>query len=134
MFDFFKKKEDHLHGSGNASPGTEPPKVFETGKEIQFTEPLTGMHIYQRALSDEHRKLIMVEIQKQQITVSEFINISRQYLAWQERMILAEKNIRENEQKINIVKDKIRDDLKLPKIWDINPQLIVLEKREPPGG
>lgn len=130
MLGLFKKEEKKDVPAGEASSGL----VFETGKEIQFKDPKTGEFIYQRALSAEHRKILMDAMGKNAGLANRFMQAARQKLLIDEQVVNLNKEIVVSEKEINDEITKVRDELKLDRRWGLNLQLGVLERRDPPNG
>ena len=127
MFNFLKKDISPVPIVSNSQP-----QIMEKGKEVQFKDPKTGQQVYHRSLSSEHRKLLGDAFTNQALIINEYLQTSRQFLAWQQKFLMGEKAIQDNEKILNTTMDEIRNELKLDKRWGINPQLMVLEKRESP--
>ena len=125
MLNFFKKKEP-------PPVAIPPPKVFEPGKEITFRDEKTGMFISQRPLNEEQRKAYFAKIQENAGLANQFIIDSRNFIAHFRRLNDCFDKIDASEKQIREVVNKILDEEKLDKRWDVNPQLGVLQKTDPP--
>ena len=130
MLNLFKKqdvpKEEQPLGS------TLP--VFEEGRERTFKDPKTGEFVSQRMLSSDHRKLLMDKLQKNGGQATQAIQMFRQLVGLLRACLKVDDEIVATEKEINDAMNKVRDDLKLDRRWGLNPNLMILEKREPPDG
>lgn len=124
----FKKKEK----IAEVSP--EAPKVLETGKEVTFRDPKTGEYVYQRTISPEQRKIISQAFQKNSQMATQSIQLSRQRVAVEKAIIENDNKITETEKEINETVQKVREELKIDGRWGLNPNLMILERRDPPEG
>jgi hypothetical protein len=130
MLNLFKKPEEAKAEAPQPSAGL----AFETGKEVQFKDPKSGEFVYQRAISPEHRKLLMDAMQKNAQCANRFMQVCRQELMFSEQKSAINKEIIASEKEINDHINVVRDDLKLDRRWGLNLQLGVLERRDPPNG
>jgi len=132
MLNLFKKPDEpKTDGASLGAPLAQVP-VFEDGKERTFKDPKTGEFVSQRALSPENRKLLMEKLQKNGGQATQTIQLFRQILALMKTAIKLDDDITVSEKEINETMNKIRDDMKLDRRWGLNPQLMILEKRESP--
>ena len=115
------------------SPNSPPNEtMFEVGKEVMIRDPKTGEHIYRMAMSPENRKKIFDVIQKNAGVGQRLINLSINLASILRQLDIEDKGRIESEKTIEVVMNQIRDDMKVPKMWGLNMQLGVLERREPP--
>ena|SRR3990167_4329098 len=127
MLNFLKKKEE-------SKPTIEPqPKVFEANKEITFRDEKTGEFIYQRPLTPEHRQAIMRIMGQNSQLANQFIQLNRNRLSLDSQINNISKAIIDSEKEIGDIVNKVRDELKLDRRWGLNPNLGVLERKDPPG-
>lgn len=129
MFSLLKKKPS------TTEPTPQPQsQVFESGKELQFKDEKTGEFVYQRPLSAEHRKTIMIAMQKNTMCANQAIQLFMGFMNWFDAAGNLKKEIVTTEKSINDSVQIARDDMKLSKEWLLNPQLFILERRCPPEG
>lgn len=131
MLDFFKKKQSKVE-----TIDIVPQEVaaMKTGEEVQFKDPKTGEFVYQRAISAEQRKNVMMSMQKNAQLANQYISTSRQALQIEDQIRAINKAITDSEKEINDTITAVRDELKLDRRWGLNMQLGVLERRDAPGG
>lgn len=130
----FKKPIDIATTPPTSDPiPTTPPNILEVGKEHYFKDPKSGESVYQRAMTAEQRGSIMQAMTKNAGAAQKLIMVSRQKIAVDTNFMAVEKEIQESEKVINDIITKIRDEMKLDRRWGFNPQLGILERRDPPG-
>ena len=135
MFNWSKKK---IPSSNPVIPNPQspipPPEPtnFEVGKEIQSRDPKSGEFIYRIAMSPENRKMIFDTIQKNAGVGQRLLNISINLAAILRQLDVEDKLRIESEKTIEGAVNKVRDEMKLGKMWGLNMGLGVLERREPP--
>ena len=130
MFELFKKKEAK---SITDSPTNSSPLIIPSGQEVTFKDPKTGQLVYQRALSLEHKKMIMDTFQLNAEQMNRFLRAALDFLMALERAQAELQNIKISEKEIFNTVQKVRDELKLGKMWEFLPTNPgVLERREAP--
>ena len=148
---FFKKKEkstneqfyepravnrEYRNPSGTENKAYQnsviPPQT--SNNEITFRDEKTGEFIYQRILSENHKKLIMDTYQKNSIFANAFLSISLQLFQILDKGRLELENIKISEKEIQNTIQTVRDDLKIGKMWEFKPNLQLFERRDPPPG
>jgi len=130
MLGLFEKKKEEP--KAETPPPTNQP--LEIGKEVTFRDPKTGEFIYQRALTQDQRKTIIEPIQRNSMSANKAIQLFIALTGWLENAAAVKAEIVKTEKEIVDAKQKIRDELKLDRQWDINPQTMNFEKRVPPSG
>ena len=133
MLNFFKKSETPTQPNNSPIP-TSPPPALEIGKEVTFKDLKTNEWVYQRALTSEQKKSIIISMQKNSQCANTSIQLSRQRLAVEKAIIENDNQITITEKEINDSLQKVRDELKIDKRWGLNPNLMILERRDPPEG
>ena len=127
--EFFKKKENPP-----TPPATVQPPPIEVGKEVYSKDPKTGQAVYHRAMSAENQQVYMNVIQKNINLAQQFLVASRNFSNYLEQVMVINKGINESEKEIGVTKIKIRDEMKIDNRWDVNMNLGVWERRDPPNG
>jgi len=139
-FNFFGNKKPIVpqpdQTTPQASPNTPPPPnpnpVLEVGKEVTFKDPKTGEFVYQRAMNPDQRKAIMIALQKNGQCATTSIQLLRNYAVLQKAIMENDNNIVITEKEINDSVQKARDDMKIDGRWLLNPNLLILERRDSP--
>lgn len=108
--------------------------TFEVGKEVMIRDPKTGEHIYRMAMSPENKKKIFDVITNNAGVGQQLINLSVNLAGILRQLDITDKGRIESEKAIEAVMNQVRDDMKVPKMWGLNMQLGLLERREPPDG
>ena len=145
MLEFLKSKIHNLTKPNlptTPPPGLTPPPpsfslppnetVFPVGKEVYHRDPKTGEHIYRMAMSPENKKKIFDVIQKNAGAGQQLINLAVNIAGILRTLDTVDKGRIESEKAIEAVMNQVRDDMKVPKMWGLNMQMGLLERREPP--
>ena len=145
MLDGLKSKIHNLTKPNNPTPpvGLQPAGValpnlpqeqttFEVGKEVMIRDPKTGEHIYRMAMSPENKKKVFDVITKNAGVGQRLINLSVNLAGILRQLDIEDKGRIQSEKDIEAVMNQVRDDMKVPKMWGLNMQLGLLERREPP--
>lgn len=129
MLNLFKKQDNVV-----VPPIVGTPKTFEAGKEVTFRDEKTGEFVYQRSITADQRQECFQNMQENGMLANQFIAMNRQRMAMEIQIDNVNNQINASEKKINEAIEKIRDDMKLDRRWNLNMNLGVLERRDPPTG
>lgn len=128
MLNLFKKPEP-------PKPVENPqPQVLEIGKEVTFKDLKSGEWVYQRALNPDQKKALIASMQKNAMCANTSIQLSRQRIGVEKAILENDNQITVTEKEINDTLTKIRDELKIDKRWGLNPNLMILERRDAAEG
>lgn len=132
MLSLFNKKEEVKPEP--ITPPVDPNPVFEVGKERTYKDPKSGEFVYQRAMTAEQKSNVMKALQKNAAHVNAAVQLSRQFAAVLKTLMDNDNKIAECDKEIGEAVQRVRDEQKISKQWLLNPNLMILERREPPEG
>lgn len=114
-------------------PAVTLPPPLNSNQENFARDPKTGESIYQRVLTPEQRVKVTGALNANIQASQQFLQTARQIRQMEKMSHEADMNLIASEKQIGDVVTKIRDEMKLDRRWGLNPQLMVMERRDPPA-